>query len=383
MSATTNDNPLLTLDSAQLTPIVRKAVGHQSVELIDWQTQLVHGGATKNASVYEISGHAHAHGRSLPWSVMLKVWHWREGADDPTQRNYWKREALAYQSGLLDKLPSVLRAPRCFAVNELPGTASYLWLDKVADEDAARWEIPDFARVALHLGVFNGTYVVVRPLPTYPWLSRNWLRSWVNFCAAAIKELPQTLSHPLVRQHYPTQLADGLLRLWAEREHFLTALDHLPQTFCHRDAFPRNLFSRRDPTTPDHTVAIDWATAGIGALGEDLAALVGGSLVFFELDPSAAGEVDQQVSARYLEGVREAGWQGDASILRFGYTATLALRYGLGGILDLGIAADESAHAWAEQVLGHSITELVERTAVIGSFFLERANEARRLLPSL
>jgi len=74
------------------------------------------------------------------------------------------------------------------------------------------------------------------------------------------------------------------------------------------------------------------------------------------------------------------GQHGDPRIVRFGYTAALALRYGLGGALDIGIVADESMHAWAEQVLGHPIQELMERTASGASFFLQRADEARQLL---
>ena len=36
---------------------------------------------------------------------------WVSGAD-PSHRNYWKREWLAFDSGLLDRLPGRLRAPR-------------------------------------------------------------------------------------------------------------------------------------------------------------------------------------------------------------------------------------------------------------------------------
>src|SRR3712207_7779326 len=58
-------------------------------------------------------------------------------------------------------------------------------------------------------------------------------------------------------------------RLWEERERFLTALDRLPQTFCHHDAFRRNLLVRRGPEG-EELVALDWTQTGHGAVGQEL-----------------------------------------------------------------------------------------------------------------
>ncbi len=38
---------------------------------------------------------------------------------------------------------------------------------------------------------------------------------------------------------------DGILRLWDERAAFLGALDRLPRTFCHMDAFRHSLSAQR------------------------------------------------------------------------------------------------------------------------------------------
>jgi len=49
---------------------------------------------------------------------------------------------------------------------------------------------------------------------------------------------------PVLWHLYPPSVVDELRHLWDEREHFLTALDRLPQTFCHHDTFRRNLLVR-------------------------------------------------------------------------------------------------------------------------------------------
>src|SRR3712207_6501591 len=94
-----------TIDANMLTPLVREVVASDTAELGDWHVHPIHGGATANAGVYRFAGHAYHRGAAVPWSLILKVWRWREGRDDPSSWNYWKREAVAYRSGLLSDLP--------------------------------------------------------------------------------------------------------------------------------------------------------------------------------------------------------------------------------------------------------------------------------------
>ena len=86
---------------------------------------------------------------------------------------------------------------------------------------------------------------------------------------------------PLLRRWWSDGLADRAERLWAERHALLDLLDRLPQTLVHGDADRRNFFARRAPTGRDETVAIDWAYAGVAAVGEDLVNLVVASALWF------------------------------------------------------------------------------------------------------
>jgi len=94
-------------------------------------------------------------------------------------------------------------------------------------------------------------------MPSQPSLRRGWLRERVASDSGAVSLLRSSLEHPLVRRAFPSDVADNLLRLWAERDAFLDTLDHLPQTLCHLDAFHRNLFARCSADDGYQTVAID------------------------------------------------------------------------------------------------------------------------------
>ena len=116
------------------------------------------------------------------------------------------------------------------------------------------------------------------------------------------------------------------VQAWDEHEFILKKLEALPQVFCHQDAFRRNLFARAGKT-----IAIDWSYLGIAPLGTELVALVAASLGFREIPAEKVLELDRQCFEGYLQGLREAGWQGDPKLVRKGYALGLMMRYPIGG----------------------------------------------------
>jgi len=162
---------------------------------------------------------------------------------------------------------------------------------------------------------------------------------------------------------------------------FLNALDQLPQTLCHLDAFRRNLFARRTADSREQTVAIDWGFMGQAALGEELVPLVLASVIFFAVDPSELRELDQIAFGNYLEGLHDVGWHGDPRIVRLGYVAAAALRYTFPIALNLMLEA--SGVAWIEKVFGHSIGEFADCHIGVHQFTLGLVDEARALLGTL
>ena len=378
------DAQLQSVNQAALTPIVRRALGSETVEVTYWDYQQIHGGiggGVGGTAIYRFAGQGHDQDKAVPWSVILKVL-WAQADSDVSDCYYWRREADAYRSGWLDDLPGGLAAPQCFGTVEHPGDACWLWLEEVVDE-IGRWPVEHYGLAARHLGQFNGAYLAEESSPSWPWLSSGWLRASVAQIVPAITQLRGSLEHPLVRRWLPSDTHDAIFRYWAERETFLDALGRLPHTLCHLDAFRRNLFARRSMDGRDQTVAIDWAFVGTGAVGEEIEPLVNRSLGFFEVELAKARELDDIVFGGYLDGLRDAGWQGDPRQMRLGYTAATTLRTLVSLGQSLPVLLDESRHIWVERAVGRSIEEAVDHGAEVIRFQLSLADEARELLGSL
>jgi hypothetical protein len=385
------ETQIRTIDRATLTAPVRSALRSSTVKVLQWRSSRLGGGAGNPVSLglYRFSGTGQDQGQPVTWSLVLKmaqspanvgVVDMGEG-EDPTHWNYWRREIYVFQSDLLDHLPPGLAAPRCYGVEERPGDVIWLWLEEVRDVGDAPWALERHGLAARHFGRFNGAYLSGRPLPGYPWLSvgllRQWCREFDTPLYAGFHRRPSLWEHPLVRRIYPPPDANPFLHLLANRERFLAALDGCPQTMCHKDAYPTNLMRSRGRDGQEETVALDWALAGIGPVGEELAQLAVGALD--KVEAAEARDVDQVVFAGYLDGLRDSGWHGDAGTVRFGYVASAALRIGLWLLYLLNQAFEESGASEHQEARGEPVEEVVNQQARATRFVLDLAEEAHEL----
>ena len=371
------------ISKATLDAVVRKAVRSDTIDVVDWQYQAIHGGGgSSTGGVYRFVGAALDQGNRVTWSLILKI----VGACEITQVqsawDSWEREVLAYESGFLNELPG-LTAPRCFGVVKHSRDSVWLWLEDITDALGTRWQLAQYRAAARHLGEFNATYLTRRPIPSYSWLSKDWLRGYRKAALVVNEELPILMKHPLTRRLFPDDCVDRVLAFWKQSEILLEALDRLPQTLCHLDAVRRNLFVRSGTHSRDETVAIDWAFVGTGAVGQDLAALAVGSVLLFEAEVFELPDLEKIALAGYMEGLQATGWTGDERAIWFGYAAVAALRYTMYGFVRLKTIMDEKQRSWAEQTLGHSMTEIIDRFISIREFVLDRADEALKRLPLL
>ena len=374
---------LAAIDQAMLIPLVRSASGSETVRVNGWECEQLHGGIGVGTAIYRFSGKGYDRGQKVPWSLILKTLCPLGDNANPSAWNYYKREADAYQSGLLDDLPGGLVAPRCFGVVEHQDGACWIWLEDVEDEIGSRWPLEHYGVAAHHAGQLNGAYLVERSLPSWPWLSSDWLRGYIAPSASVRPLIRNSLDHPLVRRGFPGDASDRLFRLWEERDLYLDALNRLPQTLCHLDLFRRNLFARKTADGDDQTVAIDWAFVGQGAIGEEIANLVFVSLAFDEVDLAQAQALEDIVIEGYLEGLRDAGWRGDPQQVRLGYTAGhIRLRLGeLDRVMEMLL--DESYYPFAEQAFGRSMEEIEDHFGRVGRWCDDRLAEARGLMAIL
>ena len=373
------------LNTATLEFMVRALLDEPAAVVAgEWSCRPLGGGAGEGIGLYRVAGSARVRGATHPWALVVKVCAAADGAD-PRAWDYPAREGLAYGSGLLAALPGGLATPRCFAVEAQADGTTRLWLEAVTDAHPGPWPLQRYAWVARRLGRFNGAYLAGVPLPDQPWLSQGFLRSWVDVepagpAVAELERLDGPGGPPLLRQLYPPPVVTGLRRLWDERERFLAALDRLPRTFCHHDAFRRNLLVQQGPE--EELVALDWTQAGHGAVGEELAQLVVASLLYFETMGIAPRDLDAACFAAYVAGLREAGWLGDERLVRLGFTADAALHNTVGLLqLVLPVVTDPALHSCVEDLLGRPFAEVVEGWAALWPFQLGLAAEARALLP--
>lgn len=368
---------------AVLTPLLRQLLEDETASVVDWLYQPVDGGFSGSA-VYRFEGHAHTKNENKSWSLILKVLSPANRGQKPEDFEYWKREALVYQSDLLVDLPAQLIAPRCYSIVEYPEEECWLWLEDMGTPEGEAWSLEQYGMAARHLGQFNGAYLVGRPLPQQRWLRGVDVHQRLALAEASIPELPHLRHHPLFAELLAGDRIERILHLWAERARFLAALDQLPQTCCHRDAFRRNLIARRGFNDCAQTIAIDWGSAGIGMLGEELVPLFAATLSFVAIEVERIAEMEALIFAGYLAGLRDAGWQGDERLVRFGFTALTALK---SGIADPAIKLPSVARRAAALPAGVDPPRLLSpggyaQAAAVGHHLLDMGEEALSLLNS-
>lgn len=249
---------------------------------------------------------------------------WVSGST-PEHRNYWKREWLAYDWGLLGALPGQLRAPRLLLTTEPSADEAWIWMEDVEGIPGASWSVSDFASVAFDVGTTQGAYAAGhKPLPTGDWLSRDWLRGWVHTLARhadLVDDDAIWAAEPLRMLDF---LRDRFTAMWAHRDELLAIVDAAPRCLVHCDLWPANLIAADDGTT----VAIDWSQVGIGAVGQDLDQLTLDPVWMQVLAESDIEEIEQQVLPSYLAGLQSSGLEVSAEQLGTWYAAAAAAHYG-------------------------------------------------------
>jgi hypothetical protein len=248
---------------------------------------------------------------------------WVAGAE-PDHRNYWKREWLAFASGLLDALPGELRAPRTYLTTAPAEDEAWIWMEDVEGRPGVTWEIDDYDSVAFDLGTTQAAFASGRaPLPAEPWLSRNWLRGWVETLDRDINLLEDDAIWREPSLAPLAGLRSRLAALWAARAELLGIVENAPPTVVHLDFWPANLIAADDGTT----VAIDWSQVGIGAVAQDLDQLVCDPVWMRVLPDADPADLERHVLPAYRSGLRSSGFEVSVEDLQRWYAAAASVHY--------------------------------------------------------
>jgi hypothetical protein len=234
------------------------------------------------------------------------------------------------------------------------------------------------------LGLFNGAYLAGHPLPgPAPWMLPGRTQQWLAELQMPDKEQLLQYSETAVNRWLSKESIDRIMRLWEARRTLVTGLDRLPGCFCHHDAFRRNLMLRETESGTLETVAIDWSYTGPGKVGQEIGVTSAVALQFLEVAAEQAWELDKAIFAGYSAGLRDAGWQGDLQLARFGYTATTALTFGVAFSILIANGFQRRGGTLAETITGHPIDEIIEQFSIVLPFLLDLGDEALALLPSI
>jgi hypothetical protein len=373
---------LLNLD--RVTRVVRSALSCPEATLVSWESEPIAYASVgaESRGLFRLRGTALSAGIQQEWEVILKVFRPLPDGSTllPASEHYWKREGLAYTSGLLADLPAGLAVPCCYGVEEREDGSLWLWLEAVQSLVASPWPLERFRLAASHLARFNGQYPVGKPLPQHDWLSRGMTRIWAQENAYTLDLIRQETpweSSPL-REAFPRPVRQRLLRLWEEREAYYRVLDSLPQTLCHQDAGHRNVFAVRSEAGTEQTLLLDWELVGYGAIGEELANLFAPALINFEIGFEQAAEFADAIVEGYLEGLHAVGWQGDFRTVRLGFAISALFRWGVAAAgWPVAIATDRSGRAEQQtwEQWGRPMDQVYRQWAGLAYYLLDLAEE--------
>lgn len=365
-------------DTNGLLDAVRRQVGDQTAQILSLDRKGYEDGfadaVTGGNGVNRHSGIARTSSGEVEFKLVAKTCaEFSQGAN-PSSWLYWKREPLAYESGLLDALCG-LAAPRCFGVTFPDQSTAVIYMEAV-ENDQTSWDFETYERAGRALGRFNGNNLN-NPSAHRSWMAPSRAMCWVNEARSTLDMLMDLKGDPVVSRWLRGTLLERTYALWSDADVLLEAMRELPSCLCHHDAFRRNLMMQPDDHQDEAVVAIDWAFVGPGVVGEELAATVGVSLQFMEVEPEDTRRLEQSVFSGYVMGLRDAAWKGSEADARLGFVASTSLMLGLGALGPwLPLLRDPDFEPVVEKIVGVPKDCFIDRISELQDYFLDLGEEA-------
>ena len=311
------------VDQTTILELARLATGCSTLQIGSWKTTTL--SVQGRRSNFRFAGIGKDGTKPRPWSFVLKQIQSPENPNAPDAGihhcAYWEREYLLYKAGIPQTLSGELRAPYCFGTAQPSLDLRWIWLEDLHDFYNWEWPIEHYAKTAYHLGRFNGQYLVGKFMPIGEYLAKNALRCGCGYHIADFDRYrdPSMWKHPLVRRAYPEPVIEKLDQLAADQDRLLSIVESFPQTFCHLDAWHGNMAAVENADRTVSTALFDWALAGYGAPGEEIAPLIWSALLESYVDIQNAARLENEVFTQYLQGLEDAGFHPDPTQIRCAY----------------------------------------------------------------
>ena len=376
------------IDVEALEIIVSRALA-KPIEVLDWQVTLLGGldSSPMAGGVYRVTGTACSKvadqlAITHEWDVVVKVLRSpagmimpdgtmipKEMADDQQGFSFWQRESFVAQSNFENKLPVGLRIPQYLGTTHISDYECWLWQAYLPPDHHWTWD--DYYTAAYRLGTWHAQ---PNDRAHHNWFSQNWMVSWVHGPLSRIFAMVDEINgyeHPLLGAYFAPEELATLQELWRNRQNYLDRLAQLPQTLCHLDAHRGNMNWQGDDL-----MLLDWAFVGEAALGEELAAFVGATLLLDYVAIDDAEQLEQVALSGYIAGLRAEGWMGDEVDIWEAYRCAMPLRYAPASLVSIlrTVVQPEFAATWVEQA-GKPLADILAHRAGLVRFYLSRLQE--------
>jgi hypothetical protein len=302
-----------------------------------------------------------------------------DASRSPSSFRWWRREADLLRHPLLAPYREAgLRPPMLLAAVERGPERIALWEEAFDGPRGDTWDLSLFEDAARRLGEAQGVLAGTRV--DHEAASRGFLRDYLAEKAAtipyALLDDAASWAHPAIRAAFPAGLDEAMRRLHRDQARLLAWVESGPRTVCHLDVWPLNLFALGGGLG-----LVDWAFSGDGALGEDPGNLVLDAVLDLHHPASILPDLDVAVFRGYLDGLNDAGWEGDERAVRLAMCAS-AVKYDWLAPAMLRRAGETELVGYGGQRVADVERLFAERGTAL-AFIAERADEARRLAAEL
>jgi hypothetical protein len=371
-------NPIFNISVAEFGSIASQVLGTEAVAIGNVRHEKI--GRSAGAStigIYRVVGYAQTSVGEQAWSAVAKVLDVTEVSPPDALR-----ELEVYRSGVFAELPG-LRAVRCYAIYEREGM-QLLWLEDLSAAPQAPWIPEYYLDAAHHLGQFNANWPE-QALPEWAWLNQRRFTQQFRHesYAQAFAKLPARQAESLINRFAQPDTTRKLINWWNASEALFAQVEATSKGICHLDCHPKNLFPMASSTPHAFTIAIDWASVGVGCLGIDIGHLLGSPLTWLEISLDQASRLVEPIFEAYLGGLKQAGWTGNERQVKLAYLTRLGCEANRMTAFVLALVDNPQFRAWGEQSVGHSAEEICDRWGDALPFLLSQTDRALELASEL
>jgi hypothetical protein len=332
----------------------------------------------RTVAVVRYSSTAETQNGTKRWSSVVKVVDSAEEAGGYAHASRPESEIQIYENDYLTRPSVPFRPAKCYKIGNPLDSVKMIWLEDLTGAVQPPWGPDLYLKVANHLGSFNGhfaTHPIELPfdVPVDIFAKKRALGALPD----GLERLDKYRDSDEVRRAYANvdiELPWRFAELFREITDLVKGFDHC---ISFGDAHARNIFPLEH-----ETVGIDWANVAYDPIGTDVGLLAGSALTQHPEEVAMAAANQRQIFDSYLEGLRSAGWHGNADQIRLASLAQMGayLTYQMLLPSDLASGMLEGLREGYRIRAGVELEELPEKTIPVISLLPGIIDEIEELL---